>query len=495
VTSRQRFNLPRIIDLDELSPDEALEALGYFAGDQDYRRDPEAKALCRQLGCVPYALEIAGGRLKIDHLTPAQLRRQIAAAPHNIAMPPDFVDQGRQSFKDLLDASLNALDARARAVFLAVGALFAPTFTVELLALTLERPADEVNEALGELHRRSLVKRTHSEAGVNLDVYRMYDLAYSYARTRFLTSGGRAESALSAVQRYVARHMQNLDALDYEQANWIGAAYQMAETGRDAELIALMRMLAVDAGYFDARGYSPDALELIKTAINAARAREDAAAAHYLLTSLGNAYRQYFRKYEAAFNAYTEALALAQAMGDPNREARLLTALGTTRFQQGADDADVYYERAAAIAQQHSDDDAMAVVLNHRSFYEGQKQPPNFERARQFSDQAVQLAVRLKMPEFHFSSLLNRANCERELGQIDAARASDAEALALARRHNNRLWMADALWALGEDHHAAGDRAAAQRALDESLALWLQSGADDRAEELRAFMREHGYAV
>jgi hypothetical protein len=48
---------------------------------------------------------------------------------------------------------------------------------------------------------------------------------------------------------------------------------------------------------------------------------------------------------------------------------------------------------------------------------------------------------------------------------------------------------------LGEDHHAAGDRAAAQRALDESLALWLQSGADDRAEELRAFMREHGYAV
>jgi hypothetical protein len=55
--------------------------------------------------------------------------------------------------------------------------------------------------------------------------------------------------------------------------------------------------------------------------------------------------------------------------------------------------------------------------------------------------------------------------------------------------------MADALWALGEDHHAAGDRAAAQRAFDESLAQWTQSGADDRADELRAFMREQGYAV
>jgi tetratricopeptide (TPR) repeat protein len=495
VTSRQRFNLPRTLDLDELSPDEALDALGYFAGDKDYRRDADAKALCRQLGYVPYALEIAGGRLKIDHLTPAQLRKQIAAAPHDIAMPPDFVDEGRQSFKDLLDASLNALDARARSVFLAIGAMFAPTFTVELLALVLERPADEVNEALGELHRRSLVKRTHDEAGVNLDVYRMYDLAYSYVRTRFLTSGASESSALKAVQRYVARHKQNLDALDYEQANWIGAAYQMAETGEDTDLIDLVRMLAVDAGYFDARGYNPDALDLIKTAINAARARNDVPAAHYLLTSLGNAYRQYFRQYDAAFGAYTEALELARTMNDPNREARLLTALGTTRFHQGADDADTYYDRAAALAQQHHDDSAMAVVLNHRSFYEGQKQPPDFERARQVSDQAVQIAVRLNMPEFHFSSLLNRASCERELGQIDAARASDLEALALARRHDNRLWMADALWALGEDHHAAGDRAAAQRAFDESLAQWTQSGADDRADELRAFMREQGYAV
>lgn len=185
VTSRQRFNVSRIIDLDELTPDEALEALGYYAGGRDYRKDNDAKALCRQLGNVPYALEIAGGRLKIDNLTPAQLRKQIAAAPHDLAMPPDFADEGRQSFKDLLDASLNALDATTRNVFLAAGAMFAPTFTVEMLALYLSQSDESVEAALSELHRRSLVRRTKDEEGVSGDVYRVYDLAYSYAEPAF----------------------------------------------------------------------------------------------------------------------------------------------------------------------------------------------------------------------------------------------------------------------------------------------------------------------
>jgi tetratricopeptide (TPR) repeat protein len=495
VTSRQRFNLPKIIDLDELEPDEALQALGYFAGDRDFSRDAEAKALCRQLGYLPYALEIAGGRLKVDNLTPAQLRRQIAAAPHDLAMPPDFADEGRQSFKDLLDASLNALDSGARSVFLAVGGLFAPSFTVALLALVLNKSEDEIDTALNELHRRSLVKRIKDETGVSRDVYRLHDLAYSYARTRFLSAGSDAHRVTEAALRFSEKHLDDLDALDDEQPNLLGAAFYATETGATEALIKLMRLLAVDAEYFEARGYGADALDLLHSAINAAKAQGDHAAAHFLSSKLGNAYRQYLRQFDAAFAAYTDALELAQQMSDRNREALLLAALGTTRFQMGEADADSYYDQATTLAQTHADDSAMAVILNHRSYYEGQKQPPDFARARDFSDQAVQLAQRMNMPEFHFSSLLNRASCERELGQTSDSLASDREAYQLARKHKNRLWMADALWAMGEDYHAQDDRDSAQKSFDDSLKLWQQSGADDRAEELRAFMGEQGYRV
>jgi tetratricopeptide (TPR) repeat protein len=492
VTSRQRFNLPRIIDLDELAPDEALHALGYYAGGLDFRKESEARALCRQLGNVPYALEIAGGRLKIDNLTPAQLRRQIASAPHDLAMPPDFAHEGRQSFKELLDASLNALDASTRAVFLAAGGLFAPTFTVEMLALYLSQPDQQVEAALAELHRRSLVRRTKDEAGVSRDVYRIYDLAYSYVRTRFLTAGGDETAAIGTARQYAQKHSGDLEALDDEQPNLLGAAARAAETGADAALIDLMRCLVVDAGLFAARGYSPEALDLLKSALNASRTNGDPAALA-LASRLGDAYRLYFRQFDLAFAAYCDALDLARARGDANRESRILTALGTTRFQQGAADADTYYDQAAALASAHGDDDALAVVLNHRSFYEGQKQPPDFARARDFSDQAVQLAIRLNLPEFHFSSLLNRASAERELGQLQTALATDRAAHQLARAHNNRLWMADALWAIGEDQHALGDQTAARTAFESSLALWVQSGATDSADELRAMMRELGY--
>ncbi|MDZ4766845.1 MAG: NB-ARC domain-containing protein [Chloroflexota bacterium] len=493
VTSRQRFNLSRIIDLDELTPDDALQALGYYAGDRDFRKDADAKALCRQLGSIPYALEIAGGRLKIDNLTPAQLRKQIASAPHDIAMPPDFADEGRESFKDLLDSSLNALDPPTRAVFLATGAMFAPTFTVGLLALVLNQPDEAVEVALAELHRRSLVRRTKDEEGVSRDVYRVYDLAYSYARTRFLSAGGDESAVIAAARRYIERHIDSVDVLDDELPNLLGAAARAAETGADEALIDLMRRLAQPGGLFEARGYSQKALDLLKSAINAARTRKNWSAAHYLSSSLGNAYRQYFRQYDLAFAAYEDALEWAGKMGDSNREARILSALGTTRFRQGAADADEFYEKATALAEARSDDDALAVVLNHRSFYEGQKLPPDFERARRFSDQAVQLAIRLTLHEFHFSSLLNRASAERELGQLQTALATDREAYQLADNHKNHLWMADAQWAIGEDQHALNDRTEAQRAFDESLTLWHKCGMIDSANELRAMMQELGY--
>jgi hypothetical protein len=214
VTSRERFPIGEIIRVDELAPDAALELLGFHArqdyvnpspqpppriqggGENDDVSEHPARVLCRKLGYHAYALEIAGKTLHVDDITPAELLKRIETAPHEMKMPQDFADEGRQSVKRLLDASLSALDDETRAVFLAFGALFAPGATPELLARYMNasvgtRPAVSATEydttaietALMTLARRGLAERV-PPADNRVASYRIHDLAYSYARAQ-----------------------------------------------------------------------------------------------------------------------------------------------------------------------------------------------------------------------------------------------------------------------------------------------------------------------
>ena len=155
----------------------------------------------------------------------------------------------------------------------------------------------------------------------------------------------------------------------------------------------------------------------------------------------------------------------------------------------------MYYERAYQLAKSSGDDKALAFVLSQRSYYEGQKNPPDFERSRAFSDESVDLARRHEMHQSHFASLINRGNCERMLGWIEMALATHEEAYGLADHHNNHLWKASVLREMGEDWHALGDRAQAQACFDQSLALRLDTGTTVWVHRLAEFMRQNGYTV
>jgi tetratricopeptide (TPR) repeat protein len=256
-----------------------------------------------------------------------------------------------------------------------------------------------------------------------------------------------------------------------------------------------MQLLAVEAEYFLSRGYNSQALDLLHHAAQTARHDGQVAVAHHLFTKLGNAFLQYVEQFERAFEAYMEALALARVMKDAHREATLLALLGTTRFRLGESDADTYYERAYHLAEAHNDEKALCAVLNHRSYYEGQKTPPDFERSWQFSNEAIEIARARAMPEPHFASLMNRGNCERILGYHDTALGTHQQAFELACQHDNHHWKASALRALGEDYHELGEQTRAQHYFDESLALWWQTGSAARANSLISYMREHNYHV
>lgn len=490
-TSRYRLPVGKILTVPELNLEHAAALLSLHTF-QDYSPDDaDVRELCQFMGGHPFALEIAAKTMQVDELSPRELLDQVGGAPHLMVMPGWFADEGRESVKSLLDTSIDALDAAACEVFLAFGALFVSNATPELLALCMDRDPAAVAENLALLHRRGLAERLRFP-GNNTLCYAVHDLAYCYARANVRL---REEDVLRAVQTYIARHTKNLNALDSEIGNLMGAAQRAQNIRHNDALVAILRLLAVEAEYFLARGYSSQTLDLLNHAAQTARYNGQTAAAHHLFTKLGNAFMQYIEQFDHAFEAYSTALDLARLMQDHHREIMLLALLGTTCFRLGADDADIYYEQAYQLAKTHNDEQALGSILNHRSFYEGQKTPPDYERSWQFSDEAVQIARRHDRHQMHFASLMNRGNCERLLGRLDTALATHQEAFEMANQHDNNHWRASALRALGEDHHELGDREQAQRYFDESLALWRQTGSTPRADSLIGYMQEHGYRV
>ena len=478
-----------VLEIRELDGENALELLSYHAR-RDYTDDVDARALCNQLGNHPFALEIAGKRIKIQsQMTPAQFMESIAESPHDLSLPQDFADPGRAGVRNLLDDSVNELKAEERAVFRAMGAMFVPAATFELLALCVEQSEKEIVKVLNDLQRRGLARLVPQTGSIPTH-YRLHDLTYSYARGMFAQENGDRAALVAAVQQLVAQRPEDYDLLEFEQHNILAAARTAHRFDDNGALIDIIKVLAVDGEYFAARGHTETSLELLIAAIDAAKAKERHEVAHYLLTKLGNAYRDFYKDFDNALKAYQEALELAP---NANRKAIILTMIGSNRFMQGTDDAENYYSQAEQIARDNDDTSALLVVLQHRGNYAMKKQ--DFELGWRLSDEAVKIAEGAKQHTYLFFSLLNRGGCEHFLGQLSQALSTHQEAYQLAQAQKNHLWTAHALRDIGEDYHALRDRTQAQQHLEEALELLRQSGATANVVDLIRYMRERNYAI
>jgi tetratricopeptide (TPR) repeat protein len=492
VTSRYRFPLDEIIEVGALKPEHALKLLGYHARHQDFTSDPDALRLCEILGYHTFGLEIAGKTLKVYQLTAAELLQQVQSAPHDLSMPANFGESGRTGIKSLLDTSVSALQKELYAVFVALGGMFEPSATAELLAMAMSQNQAGVSEALAQLELRGLVS---AGAYNSLDFFRLHDLAYSYARTMFLNKGLNYLNVVQACRDYAAVHADDLDALDIEQSNILEAAQAATQANRDDLFIDIIRSLTVDGPYFAARGHTALSLDLLKGAIDSAKRVNGLETAHFLLSRLGNAYADFFGDYAAALNAYEEALDLARKLDNPRREAILLTVIGKMHLQQNRDDADDYYAQAEAIVRDLDDEFALSFVLQHRGYQFINRLDPDYERGRELSDEAARIAAKLNEPDLQFWSLINRGSSEHELGQLDVALATHREAYDLACRENNHDWKAGALRSIGEDYHELGYHDEAQQAFDEALTLWRRIKAKAQITDLIQHMAAINYAV
>jgi tetratricopeptide (TPR) repeat protein len=493
VTSRQRFPLDEIIEIGQLEKDEALHLLGYHARQEYSHHDSDALQLCQLLGNHAFALEIAGKSLKVYNLTPDELVQRVQDAPHDLAMPAGFGDLGRKSIKSLLDTSIDALQRPLYEVFAALGSMFEPSATADLLARVLGAAKENVEQRLLDLVERGLVNERQL-AGVRY--FHLHDLAYSYARTLYGNLRDQPQRIVDACREFAMDHAADLAGLDVEFGNLLEAAETAEQLGDDESLIAIMNVFAVAGPYFAARGHTVRTLELLRDAIRIARECGQKRTAHFLLGKLGNAYASSLGSLDAALIAYLDALQLAQEIEDKQREAILLTVIGTVRFRQNEADADEYHQRAERIARETEDQIVLCQVLHNRGAQaiDEHNPQPDYVLGRTLSAEAAEIAKQLNLHHLYFYSLLNRGAGEHELRELVQAVRTHQEALEFARSEQNYPWMADAYFSLGEDHHELQQRPDAQQSFEEAMRLYRDTNNQAKAERLADYLRKNGYS-
>jgi DNA-binding SARP family transcriptional activator len=503
VTSRQRYpNLTRV-DVGRLGREAALELLFHYVIPptplvKGGKNEEGANRLCELLGDHAFALRIAGITLTVDGLSPEQLLKRIANAPHTLKTPLEFAEAGRESVAALLSASLSALSEEAYEAFMGFGVLFTTSSTPELLALCTRRNEEETEEALINLQRRGLAERV-SEAGSDVITYRLHDLAYSFARTN---NHFRLSTAQRACQVFLKKHQHDFNVLDAEITNLLGAT-EAARDGKNDELfVEMMRGLVVENAYYEARGHSPRSFELLKTSIEVAKQLNDLEAAHYLLSKMGNAYRELYGDLDRALESFEEALRLARALNNIEREAVILGLIGIVSFHQGNEWANSFLDQAHQLAKSQQFNEVLSHILSHKGYVACYQK--DWHLARNLSEESIQITQLLRgnpsanpfeVIRHLFFSLLNLGEAEKMLGNFTEAMNARQEALHLAQTEHNLRWIAYALEGIGEVHHELGNRPLAQENFQHALELFYQNNTLTDMEVRIELMKKEGYSV
>jgi len=383
VTSRLKLGLRHALEVGGLDSVEAPRLLALHAQDETLIGQPDAEALCKDLGYHPFAIEIAGHHLRQYGLTARELREHLAGTPHDLAMPTGFAAEGRDSVRRLLDQTYDKLDnVDSRAILAAFGALAGGSATVDLLSLCVGFDARTTREALNRLVDISLAKRkTGSPA------YEIHDLTFGYARELWRAAHADGVATIEAVRTFVTAHANDYELLEADMENVLAAATDARGTDVDA-FAAIVETIAT-GGYLDDHGHTLGFLRLLSDAIAAVRAQSptDVARLHLLVTKRGNAYYNQ-GDLVAAVDDYREALELAPT---PQRRAILLGVLGKVLSDLGDhDDADVHFAEAYSITEADSDDHATLRVLEQHSIAAGQRQ--DYGLARDLAIRGVALA-------------------------------------------------------------------------------------------------------
>jgi predicted ATPase len=193
----------------------AASQAGFELGDADA---PVVGAICRDLGGVALAIELAAGRVEAYGLPQIA---ELLSTELALTWPGRRTAAPRQqTLNATLDWSYQLLSAAEQAVFRRL-AVFAGVFSLEAgLAVAASNDLEEAVaiEALSSLVGKSLLS-IESDGGVSR--YRMLGATQAYARTKWAANGEETGLRLRHAQHYLHRLAETADG-DLSTAEWAG---------------------------------------------------------------------------------------------------------------------------------------------------------------------------------------------------------------------------------------------------------------------------------
>ena len=326
----------------------------------------------------------------------------------------------------------------------------------------------------------------------------------------FIKEKADANELASASQRYLEFYDQLLEdcatrieqepkevlkRLEEELENIIKATYVALESGNSSCGARLLERLVVKCDYLDARGARAELLTLLEQAGEAAEASGDILTAHQLFTALGDGYRELNKDFVRAALMYDKALTLARAAQDRHREIILLSLLGIAKTDLQLAGVPLL-EQAYALAVDSQDTLALCHVLQNRSYVAllNQAWQDMYDYALEAVNIARTFSQKTERQKYLFYGLLNWGEAAYRLNDFELAKKLRLDALQVAEKSGNEIWLGHAHLEAGDLSHQLANRHAALKHFQQALELYRRNHAKEHTASLVAFLQENNYS-
>ncbi|MEV7319436.1 BTAD domain-containing putative transcriptional regulator [Streptomyces sp. NPDC093970] len=513
VTSRVRMvDLAgaHLVDLDVMSPDEALQLFTKIVGAERVAAEREAALdVVAACGFLPLAIRIAASRLAARRTwTVSVLAAKLADERRRL----DELQAGDLAVKATFELGYKALDPAQARAFRLLGLADGPDISLAAAAAVLDLPAEDTEDLLEALVDTSLLESAAPGR------YRYHDLVRLYARAcaeRDEQPPGEGTAAMSRLLDFYLATAAGVYAIErpgdrlvnhLEPTSYPGLSITDSKTAVDwlyAEgdcLLACVRQCAAHGMLRRAVDLLWVAKDLAESGANSHRYEATAVALRDLARELGDN-----RAEGRARTALTNALLVSDKFTQADEEARLAIGLA----QAAQDLAPCCWapnDRGIIALYQGRNDDGERHLREAIDNYRADGNLPgeasalcNLSRIHVKLGRlttAVELAGRGLAIYDQLGMTVRVANARLALGiALSAAgRAPEAldqlqEALRLFRENRQRLWEGTANFRISEAHLAVGQLALAARHAEQALALQVIGGEWMRANVLTTLGR------
>ncbi|GAA1412390.1 BTAD domain-containing putative transcriptional regulator [Catellatospora coxensis] len=477
VTSRHRLtalkthHAVKVVALDALRPDEALDLLDSVLGSQRLGREPDSAAeLVELCDRMPLALQIAAAKLTSRPMRDiADLAEELSTGER---LDELSVEGDSRNLRTVFATAYEVLEPVTARVFRALGLHPGATFGPHLAASAADVTPTAARQALDELAAVHLVTEIANGR------YRFHDLIGLYARE--CAQRGESEQARAdIVDRILDWYLTVADAankivdrgrdrvrvavahppptlpfradadralsfLDGERENLLPVLTCAMDHGRPD---TAWQMTYLVTGFFDSRGHWTQRIQLCRLGLAAARAAGDPVAEGLMGSGLGVAYVT-TRSFDQALTTLNQALEVLQAHGDKRGEAHVrnniaVALAGARRFPEAVD------AYGQALALHLAEGNELGVALTLSNLGDAYVRMGQADLALDHLSRALAASREIGNPRLEAVALGGLGQAHRDRGEWELATARFHDALILRRQTGDRRYQAETLNNLG----------------------------------------------